>query len=65
MSDTGITTAAYKDVRCDKCQRAFVCTPSSDYYNWEGVVTDGVCVGGVCERCLIGNLPMRTIEVSS
>lgn len=38
-------------VKCDRCGREYVCTPSEDFY----CAAEG---DHCCESCLIGNLPL-------
>lgn len=44
-------------VTCSGCGRRYQCTPSDDYYS--ATTTDD----GTCTRCLIGNLPLVTMEL--
>lgn len=37
----------YKEVRCDRCRKVYVCTPEQDFY------PTGVENKGVCEPCLL------------
>ena len=46
---------AYKDVTCDRCNRTFVCTPSSDFY----CAAEG---DHCCEPCLIGGRTLTVID---
>lgn len=39
--------AANKKVTCKKCGESYICTPSSDYYNFTNAND------GVCESCLL------------
>jgi hypothetical protein len=47
---------AWQMVTCSKCHRRFRCTPEDDYYN---ATTNS---DGVCEPCLIGDLPLLVME---
>ncbi len=46
---------AWQPVTCEECGRKYICTPHDDYYT----TPDG---RGLCERCLVGDLPIRTAE---
>ena len=48
---------ADKPVRCDRCHREYVCTPSSDYY----CTPEG---DHCCEPCLVGSTPSRVIDLT-
>jgi hypothetical protein len=47
----------YKWVTCAQCATRFQVTPTSDYY---GATNDH---DGLCEACLVGDLPVHTVRV--
>jgi hypothetical protein len=55
---SGHFNAAWQQVTCSSCGRTYRCTPADDYYG-NTTATDGVC-----EKCLIGNLPLLDHEVT-
>jgi hypothetical protein len=50
-------STAWQMVTCSTCGRRYQCIPSDDYYN-KTTTTDGVC-----EKCLIGDLPLHVIQL--
>lgn len=46
---------AYKPVKCDRCGREYVCTPS------DGVRPAAEGGDHCCESCLLGGLPLRVL----
>lgn len=54
ITDHSQCSNAYKQVKCDRCGKEYVCTPASDFY----CAAEG---DHCCEPCLIGGLPLRTI----
>lgn len=52
-----MTDQAWQMVTCSQCGRTYRCTPQDDYYN-ATTNTDGVC-----ERCLVGDVPVLVIQL--
>lgn len=48
---------AYKQVKCDRCGREYVCTPADDFY----CAAEG---DHCCEACLVGGLPVTVLDPS-
>jgi hypothetical protein len=48
---------AWKQVKCDRCDAEYVCTPSSDFY----CAAEG---DHCCEPCLLGGRGITTVVVA-
>ncbi len=56
---------AGKEVRCKTCDWQYKCTPSSDYFDSNGITDeDGIVVDGVCESCLPTKARMTSVSHS-
>lgn len=47
---------AWKPVKCDRCSREYVCTPSDDFY----CAAEG---DHCCGPCLLGGMPVHVIRL--